>query len=768
MILAFTWAPALAIGGAILAAGPIIIHILNRRRFRVLDWAAMRFLLDSRRRNRRRLRIEELLLLALRVALCALVGLALANIRGGSLLGLPGAPVAHVFVLDDSLSMGQQAGSETLFRRAAARVADAVGSLPPTDKVAFLSATQPEAKEFFGRFVFAQDLQADGVDRPLAGKARAVPALASLKANDLRAKLPEALAEAERLLAAEKDLGRHIVLVGDFRQTEFADPAAAEPLRKAFARLAAAGAEIALIDFGAPVDTNLTVEKVELLDKAVVAGLKAKFQATVRNYGTRPAEGASMTVQVGAAALPAVALPSVPPGEAVSRTFTYTFPEAGAAAVRVSVTADLLPADNAAALAVNVRDAVRILAVDGAPDATNPSAGAAFCLARALDPRSNGEFGQRCDVVAAANLADVNLDDYDAVLLANVADLPAGRDDAGRPAYPQLDALARYVRAGGGLAIFVGDRVNLDFYNGPLWADGSGLSPLRLAAPVPATPDPARFVRLRPDSIAAEPMLRVFTGPSAAFTRMVRFYTYMPAIEAAPAALAAGVGPAQVLARFDDRDGSPAAARRTFGLGTVLMWYSSADVRWTDWPKDLTFLPVVNDMVAAIARREGTAFDAPAGQAIQYALAPALADATSLTLTTPAYPAEDAQTLLPRIEGKRRTVEFASTRWAGVYDLRIALPDKTERRILFSRRFDPAEGNLAKADRAEIDRAVGVEHTYENGLAAAVQSGRTGDDKAYWWILLAAVLAGLGAESVLAQRLGHYSTATSNHKEISG
>ena len=159
MILAWAWTPALAAAGGVLAAAPIIIHILNRRRFRILDWAAMRFLLESRRKNRRRLRIEELLLLALRVLLCLLLGLALANIRGGSILGGPGAPVAHVFILDDSLSMGQQAGPETLFRRAAAHVADLVGSLPGTDKVAFISATQPENREPFGRLMFAQDLQ---------------------------------------------------------------------------------------------------------------------------------------------------------------------------------------------------------------------------------------------------------------------------------------------------------------------------------------------------------------------------------------------------------------------------------------------------------------------------------------------------------------------------------------------------------------------------------------------------------------------------------
>jgi len=752
MILAWAWTPALAIGGAVLAAGPILIHLLNRRRFKILDWAAMRFLLESRRKNRRRLRLEELILLALRVLVCAVLGLALANIRGGAILAGAATPVAHVFVLDDSLSMGQRAGAENLFQKAVTTVADLIETLPAGDTVAILSAARPDADEFYGRLFYARDLRGGPPPSSPAGPRR----LTALKLTDLRAKFPDALASARKVLANQKDSVRRVYLASDFRRAEFADRAGAEAMRKAFAGLAAAGAELVLLDFGAPAG-NLTVEKVELLDKVAVAGVKARFQAVLRNHGSEPVEGASLTVQVGPTALPAVELETIGPEGAVSKTFTYTFAEAGPAAVRVSVTPDVLPADNTAALAVNVHEAVRVLVVDGAPDATNPAAAASFCLARAIDPRSNGEFGQRAEVVPLQSLPEVRFDDYDAVILANVGELPAGRDEAGKVIYPQLDALARYVRAGGGLAVFLGDRVNLDFYNGPMLAGGAGLSPLRLAAPVPATPDAGRFVRLRPDSVAAEPMLRVFAGRGEAFTKLVRFYVYVPAIESASPPPADAAGPVRVLARFDDRDGSPAVVRRTFGRGTVFFWYSSADVRWTDWPKDLTFLPVINDMAAALARSDSAAFDAPVGQKVRYALPPALIDAASITLTTPAYPEEDVAALQARLEGREKVVEYLPAARAGIYELKFIMPDKSERPVLFSRHIDPAEGDLAKADRAEIERAVGCEHTYKGGLAAASAAvGQPSNEKAYAWMLLALVLAMLGIEVFLAQRFGHY------------
>ena len=51
-----------AIAGALAAAGPIIIHLLNRRRFRVVEWAAMDFLREALERNRRVMHFRDILL----------------------------------------------------------------------------------------------------------------------------------------------------------------------------------------------------------------------------------------------------------------------------------------------------------------------------------------------------------------------------------------------------------------------------------------------------------------------------------------------------------------------------------------------------------------------------------------------------------------------------------------------------------------------------------------------------------------------------------
>src|SRR3954447_17591939 len=61
------------------ASLPIIIHLLNKRKFREEKWAAMRFLLAAMRKNQRKIRVEQWLLLAVRTLVVILVVLAMAK-----------------------------------------------------------------------------------------------------------------------------------------------------------------------------------------------------------------------------------------------------------------------------------------------------------------------------------------------------------------------------------------------------------------------------------------------------------------------------------------------------------------------------------------------------------------------------------------------------------------------------------------------------------------------------------------------------------------
>src|SRR5437763_11712029 len=97
--------PGYLAAAAALVSVPIIIHLINRMRFKRIRWAAMEFLLKAQKRNRRRLIIEQLILLALRCLLVALTGLLVMRFVGFSFADIGSRPALHIVLLDDTLSM---------------------------------------------------------------------------------------------------------------------------------------------------------------------------------------------------------------------------------------------------------------------------------------------------------------------------------------------------------------------------------------------------------------------------------------------------------------------------------------------------------------------------------------------------------------------------------------------------------------------------------------------------------------------------------------
>src|SRR5262245_35945445 len=124
-LFAFLFATPLAtlVAAAAAMALPIVIHLLNRKRFRVVTWAAMRFLLAAQRKNRRRMRLEQWLLLAVRTLIVLLLVLAMASVMpwaeelwfrlfpAGALQAATSGRRTHkILVLDGSFSMAAKIG----------------------------------------------------------------------------------------------------------------------------------------------------------------------------------------------------------------------------------------------------------------------------------------------------------------------------------------------------------------------------------------------------------------------------------------------------------------------------------------------------------------------------------------------------------------------------------------------------------------------------------------------------------------------------------
>jgi hypothetical protein len=112
--------PTLLTLGLPLIAAPLVIHLINLRRHRRIEWAAMDFLLESQKKNKKWIVLKQLLLLLLRTLAIAAVVLMLAGpVVRSTWAGLFGRGVTHhLILLDDSYSMADHWDETSAFDQA--------------------------------------------------------------------------------------------------------------------------------------------------------------------------------------------------------------------------------------------------------------------------------------------------------------------------------------------------------------------------------------------------------------------------------------------------------------------------------------------------------------------------------------------------------------------------------------------------------------------------------------------------------------------------
>ena len=119
-IIAFGFGSIWLLWGLALGAIPIVIHLLHKRRFRESQWAAMRFLLEAARKNSRRIRLEQLLLLIVRTLIFVLLVAALSQpyVETFGITSSAKVTTHRIIVIDASYSMAYQSADDSLFERA--------------------------------------------------------------------------------------------------------------------------------------------------------------------------------------------------------------------------------------------------------------------------------------------------------------------------------------------------------------------------------------------------------------------------------------------------------------------------------------------------------------------------------------------------------------------------------------------------------------------------------------------------------------------------
>lgn len=560
--------PILAALGVLAVAIPIILHLLRRKK-KPVSWGAMRFILEAQKRTRRRLTIDELILLIARCLLIGLAGLAIARpiLSGTGPLGST-LPTTLAIVIDNSLTSGVSSGDGTELDLHVAEALSLLDSLDPTqgDRASLVLAASP------AQAVIAEPTsELDAIRRQLE----------QLEPVSSRADLPRAVQLASDSLPSAESDRRVLSVFSGFRSGS---------LDRSAAMLGNAADRVIAPVPATTEAPNITVRAVQPLRRVSVPGDPGA--GAVRAVLGRSGSTSELDVEVSLSLLSPGGLPlELTTGvvrfasgmDTAQATIPLALPDepAPGSALRLTVPRDALAGDNTAFWPIDARERLRVgIIADTTKERTvsiaDFDAGAWLGLALAPDPETGASIEQR--TLSARSVSAPLLRGLDAVFLTS-----PGRVDA-----PGWEALGAFVDQGGLLVVAPepGDEPQL-------WIDA--------LARVTDLPWTTSRQAVQPDASVS-----ISLGTSPGFL--------LPIAEEMTALLSSvslerwleldigGYGTVPLVTE----SGSPLLAmaqpQREGSLGLVAVWAMPPVLSWTDLPAKPAMIPLVQELL-----REGIA-----------------------------------------------------------------------------------------------------------------------------------------------------------------
>ncbi|MGE0760768.1 MAG: BatA domain-containing protein, partial [Pirellulaceae bacterium] len=664
ILAAWIWGSAWMLAWGLAVAIPLAIHWWSRRRFQETPWAAMEFLLAALRKSARRIRLEQYLLLALRVGAVALFALALADPRVTGDSGASAEPSARhthwIVVLDTSGSMEFRLRDDTRLEAARQAARRWLADSEPGDGYS-LVLLQDVPQVPVGDPVSDPEVVRREIDRASPSRGGADLAATWLVVDQL--------VEHTRQQHAGLDRTR-IGWFTDLGQATW-NAALTPDVRQGIDRLAAR-AQLEMFDVGRESAPNWALAGLERDRSLVTLGDPVEIIAEVRGFAAPDNEPRRVEFLVDGRVVgfQEIRVPSQGSTTAVAR---ITFAAPGESVVEARLPGDALAYDNQRWMVVPVHAALRVLCVQGEPDA-------AEYVALALAPFRDAESSLQVEVVSESVLLERPLASYDCVVLNNIATFSS----------EEADVLYDYIAAGGGLITVLGDRVQSDNYNREL---GEGAGERRL---LPATlGERVRAEETYLDPLNYEhPLTRPFRGFERAGLLTAPTWRY---IRLQPRA-----GPeVQVALRFDTGDaaviGQRVARGRSMLVATALSPSSREEtaegaIPWSALPSWPSFPPLVHGLVrwAVDGRAERSDY-----RIHQPVVIPAPPDATSVRVTRPDGTSRSLPDLPIPADPR---VTFVPTQEIGVYE--FSFPGSTAQG---SPRKVAVNGDTRESDPARVE-----------------------------------------------------------------
>lgn len=630
-----TFLNVLLLMGMTAGAIPIVIHLFNRRRFRVIEWGAMHLLEEILRTQRRRLKIEQFILLFIRIAIPVLLAVCLARPVMTGLSRLAGkAKTSMVLLIDVSGSMNAADATQSRLSQAHKEASAILETLPSGSEVTivWMSGRNPV------------------VQGPTFDASRVRGWLSATQEGFGTAEIGSGLDRAVEILSRAHFVDREVVVLSDFQRTSWNPDG--EPARQQGLETLAGMTippRITFLKIGRGTGENVAVDSVDVSRPILGVGQTLQVRGNIHNYGSTRYPDLRVYFRVDGQTR-SVSQVNLGPKETSQALFSHTFDKSGSHGIEIYAEADALQTDNVRRMAIPVWDRLGVLLVSGDRNSQPMKAETAY-LEIALQPFTLGAVPLadliRTKTISAEEFKAELLAEVRVVVLANVRQL----NDQ------QIQILQDFVKQGGGLLIFAGDRINPDWYNGTAFASGAGLLPCRFGPILnaPANSGGVGIVSEHYDHKALE----LFNDPRNGNLGGTKIRNWFKLDSGS-----AGQG-VSFPARMES--GDSLLAEKAFGQGFILQCATACDADWSNLPMRPAYLPLMQQLVTYLASTVYPPRNIQIGDTIAALVARTLAGQTAL-LTGPDGRRHELKILAREQYG---LAEFQQTDRPGMYAMEV-------------------------------------------------------------------------------------------------
>ena len=407
--------PAILIGLAA-ASIPILIHLLNLRKLKKIEFSTLHFLKELQKNKIRRVKLKQWLLLALRVMIILLIVTALARptLEGVSIGGTTSAAkTSAVFILDDTFSMSVVDQNGSLFNQAKQTIKKLLKQLQEGDEACLIlvSGDRNEGQKFSTNINAVSDR------------------LDELKVSDASGNINSAFLRAAELISRSKNFNKEIYLLTDFQKGRIYD----EKNLSNLGQILNGKVNLYTFNYGKKDVYNISLDDLKVISRIFEKEKPIKFEAIVNNHSSQLVSNlvVSLFINGERAAQQSVDLN---PNESKTIQLEGVAKKTGFINVTAEIEDDDINQDNKRFTSVYIPEKISILLLSEIPN------DARFVKLALKSSEKSGNIG--VTESAINSLGSLQLKDFDVVIF------------IGNDLQSETDNLKRYISNGGGLIFF--------------------------------------------------------------------------------------------------------------------------------------------------------------------------------------------------------------------------------------------------------------------------------------------------------------------------